>query len=162
MDDVDELLTPRDAGTVPGADAWKATTGVLLRRRWWRRGRAGLAMAGCFVAGALVMYRPAPPMVSAPIENVVAIAPKQVEAPIDIVPQPMDSPRRLERFAAIAEGEKQRTLLRRAGDAYLNYGDEVAAARCYRKALDGGSPIELTFNTHDSWMLMSMKLSRKE
>lgn len=156
MDDVDELLMPRDVGdAAPSAMAWKATTRVLRRRRWWRRGRAGLLMAGCFVGGALVMYRPTP---TAKWDIVAAAPPEALEPE----PPPIEAPRRLERWAANAQGDKQRSLYRRAGDGFLKYGDEVAAVRCYRKALNGGSPTVLTVNTEDSWMLMSLKIARSK
>jgi hypothetical protein len=156
MDDVDELLMPRDAGgATPSANAWNATTRVLRRRRWWRRGRAGMLMAGCFVAGALVMYRQTPTA----NWDVVAATPPDVH---EAEPQPIEAPRRLERWAANAQGDKQRTLYRRAGDGFLKYGDEVAAVRCYRKALNGGSPTELAVNTEDTWMLMSLKIARSK
>jgi hypothetical protein len=154
MDDVDELLTPRDSGeNSPNSNTWIATTRILRRRRWIRRGRAGLFAAICFAAGALVMYRPAPTT----NPNMVAAAPREALEP---EPAPIEAPRRLERWAANARGEKQRNLYRRAGDGFLKSGDEVAAVRCYRKALDGGSPNELAVNTEDTWMMMFLKIAR--
>ncbi len=161
MDDVDDLLRPREPGaTTPKVDAWKATTRVLRGRRWWRRGRAGVIMAGCFVGGALVMYRPAPNDRVVPTPDAVAIVPQATEPRIEAEPQPIESPQRLERWAKLTEGDKQRNLFRRAGDGFLKYGDEVAALRCYRKSLDGGTPTELAINVEDTWMLMSLKISQ--
>ena len=87
----------------------------------------------------------------------VAAAPREALEP---EPAPIEAPRRLERWAANARGEKQRNLYRRAGDGFLKSGDEVAAVRCYRKALDGGSPNELAVNTEDTWMMMFLKIAR--
>ncbi len=161
MDDVDELLRPREPGvTSPKVDAWKATTRVLRGRRWWRRGRAAVMMAGCFVAGALVMYRPAPTNLVVPTPDAVAIIPQATEPRIEAEAQPIESPKRLERWAKLTEGDKQRNLFRRAGDGFLKYGDEIAALRCYRRSLDGGTPTELAINVEDTWMLMSLKISQ--
>jgi hypothetical protein len=117
-------------------------------------------MAGCFMAGALAMYRPSQtPLAQPTSQPALVAAPSEVPEP---EPPPIDSPRRLERWALMAEGDKQRNLYRRAGDGFLKYGDEVAAIRCYRKALDGSSPTELALQTEDTWMLMSLKIARSK
>ena len=110
-------------------------------------------MVSCFVAGALIMYRPTQPVTQ---DSFVA-APTEVQ---EADPLPIDAPRRLERWAGNTQGPKQRSLYRQAGDGFLKYGDEVAAIRCYRKALDGGTPTDLAIRTEDSWMMMSLKLAR--
>lgn len=162
MDELDDLLMPREPAGVAECDAaWAATARVVRRRRWWRRGRTGLLILGGFVAGLLAMNRVSPPVNNRLTDQMVASAndrdePAAAESYVD------EGPRRLERWAESAEGEKRRVLFRRAGDGYLKRGDEIAAVRCYRHAIDGGSPPELAIRTEDSWLLMSLKLANKK
>jgi len=123
-----------------------------------RRGVAGLA---CFVAGGLLVWAWT---ASRPEQSVVFEVARR-EA--DVRPPSADpflgySPRSLERWAAMADKDKQALLYRRAGDGYLERGDEVAALRCYHRALSKSSPTDLVVRPdQDSWMLMSLKFARQ-
>ena len=76
----------------------------------------------------------------------------------------VEPPNITERWAAIATTLDRRTLLyRKAGDGYLEQGDEVAALRCYRKSLDGARRSDLVIQPEqDSWLLMSLKIARQK
>lgn len=158
MIDLNELLQPpnSDDGT-SNADIWRSTSRVLRRRRWWRRGRFALVMIACFAAGAIVMQRPREEPVLFVVNDSVEMDERNETQTVI-----QDSPNRLERRASSQLGEKQRTLYRQAGDGYLKYGDEVAAVRCYRKALEGGSPPELAVRVDDTWLMMSLKVARNK
>lgn len=162
MDDLDELLAPPgDESSGFCATTWTRARGVLRRRRLLRGARRGAAGVACFAAGGLLAWA------------VLADRPEQKVA-VEVAcrgpgakPTPVDaylgqSPRSLERWAAMADKEKQAALYRRAGDGYLERGDEVAALRCYHRALAGGKPADLVVRPdQDTWMLMSLKFARQ-
>lgn len=161
MDDIDQLLTPTSLPSRDNDAEWQQTRGVLRRRRWTRRGGAVALMAACFFAGAWA-FRLAP----AGIEQT-QLARDQRPKNVAIPEPKTDSlrnaaPHRIERWADIASGDRQVELYRRAGDGYLRRGDDLAALRCYRQALDGGGPTQLVVRDDDTWLMMSLKLARQK
>jgi type VI protein secretion system component VasK len=161
MDEIDELLTPRPMPASRSDAAWQNTRGVLRRRRWVRRGGQVVLMALVFAAGALT-YRSMNQPVLKPTQTELAQLeqPKAKTEPVD--PFRNAAPDKIERFANMADGEKRLELYRRAGDTYLQRGDELGALRCYRQALDGGGPAEMVVREQDSWLMMSLKLARQK
>ena len=132
MNDLDELLTPRPAE--PGrADCFRATTGVLRRRRWLRRGTRGFGLVLLFAAGAALAWQLRPPLVVESVPIIAEVKPAPPAPPTD--PYRGDPPDKIERWAAVVTASKRSTLYRRAGDGYLERGDELGALRCYRQAL---------------------------
>ena len=167
MDDLDELLSPRHSGDQPDRrDDLRIQTSRLIRRRRWRvYARRGLAMAACFLAGAgtlwLVQQQTPPPQ-----PEMVAKAPDGPPAENKSRPQRVirvEPPELLERQAALAHGERCVDLYRRAGDGFLERGDDIAALRCYRRSLDFTRPNDLVVRPDlDSWLLMSLKIARQK
>lgn len=163
MDDFDELLSFGLAGDQPERrDELRDQTSRLVRRRRWRvYAKRGLAMAACFVAGAgtlwLVQQRTAPEQ-----PPMVAKAPEEIKTPSQRIIR-VESPDMLERQAALARGERCVDLYRRAGDGFLERGDDIAALRCYRRSLDNTRPNDLVVRPDtDSWLLMSLKMARQK
>ncbi|MBX7103206.1 MAG: hypothetical protein K1X57_03950 [Gemmataceae bacterium] len=160
MDDLDAILTPRASATPPTDAVWLVTARAVARRRWGRRIRNSLALAMSFAVGMVVMLfvRPAP--VGRQEQPIAAVDPPPKSDEPSADPYENDPPGRVERWAGVAEGEKRRTLFRRAGDGFLKLGDESAALRCYRRALDGGTREELAIRVEDTWLLMTLKMAR--
>ncbi|MFL5330187.1 MAG: hypothetical protein ACJ8C4_14900 [Gemmataceae bacterium] len=166
MDEIDDLLTPTSE-RVDGSDRdviFHQTTKVLRNRRWRRNVVQGFAWATCFVTGGICTWaftRPA---------DEHAIVQRQVEeipekptptAPID--PYRNDPPERIEHWAGMAQGDRRTELYRRAGDAYLDNGDQLGALRCYRQALQSTRPDDLVVHPQqDSWLLMALKFDRQK
>src|SRR4051794_37933519 len=131
MDEIDDLLTlrPSESGCMADAAILHQTSRVLRGRRWARYARRSLAWAACFVAGALTVWlsmswREPERIV---VERIVdAPAPVHEPAPSQpIDPYRNDPPDRIERWAGVAEGEKRVALYRRAGDLFLEGGDDL-------------------------------------
>src|SRR5262245_16054796 len=125
MDELDDLLKPASLPPERNADAvWQCTRGVLRRRRWTRRAAAVAVMAGCFFSGAWVFrMSPAP---NGPIEIAQQDEKKKPANNKKIVePHEYTSPKQIEGFANMANGDRQVELFRKAGDAYLMRGQEV-------------------------------------
>jgi hypothetical protein len=164
-DPVDELLSTAFApgDTLELRQAILAQTGPLVRRRLWQRQALwALALAGCFVAGILTAWelRPAQPSVEASDEVAAVVpAPRGEEAPAageDMTAVAME-------WLALENPERQdrTSLYRRAGDQYLSETQDLdSARRCYAQALDDGANLEVT--NDDSWLLMAIKLARKQ
>ncbi len=167
MDEFDDLLKPkRDSGSFQNRDAiFAKTTRVLLGRRWARITRRVGAAFACFTTGVLLTWSLTRPL---PEPNTIVRRPDPVpeqvvksDTPDD--PYRNDPPVRIERWAAMAEGDKRVTLYRRAGDLHLNNGDQLAAIRCYRSALKSSQPDDLVVQPDkDSWLLMSLKIDRQK
>lgn len=161
MDEWDVLLTPpRDESSGCREATWVRTRGVLRRRRWLRQAWRGAAGLACFTAGALAAWAV---IIGRSDQRVtVEVAHREPEVrPAAADPHIGDSPRSLERWAAMADKDKQPAMYRRAGDGYLERGDEVAALRCYHRALSNSKPADLVVRPEqDSWMLMSLKFAR--
>jgi len=168
MDDVESLLSPSEPLLAAYEDrAWQNTCLVLRRRRWLRRARQSAMLAALFAAGmgAMWMIRPA----DQGVREIVEIAPRPFEP---LLPQGENRlvgdlnlnqpPIALERLASRSSGEKRVALYRRAGDRFLEFGDESGALRCYRRALDVGSREDLVVDASDSWLLISMKMARQK
>lgn len=167
MDDLDELLGPDPSGDrADRRDELREQTSRLVRRRRWRvYARRGLAMAACFVAGAgtlwLVQQR-TPPQQPELVAKATDHSPKVTKAPAQRIIR-AESPDMLERQAALARGDRCVELYRRAGDGFLERGDDIAALRCYRRSLDNTRPNDLVVRPDtDSWLLMSLKMARQK
>jgi hypothetical protein len=168
MDELDELLgpSPLPAESVELRQAVIRDAGrVQRRRRWIVRGQRVAVLAVCYAAGLASMW-----YWSRDREPVQAAIPVQVRVPEPPVhdssegdPYRNDSPERLEKWAFVQSGAKRVELYRRAGDGFLRRDDVDAALRCYRKALDLGSPADLAIRAdQDTWLLMSLKMSRQK
>src|SRR5262245_40771327 len=162
MDELDELLKPVSLPPAGKDDAvWQRTRSVLRRRRWTRRGAAAAVMAGCFFAGALA-FRTVP----APNGQIEIAQHEEKKKPASnkkaVETHEYTSPKQIEGFANMANGDRQVELFRKAGDAYLINGQEVAALRCYGRALNIGGPTELMVRSEDTWLMTSLKLARQK
>ncbi len=171
MDDFDDLLTPKPPPPEPPAlraavlhDAAR----VQRRRRWLVLSRRVAVLAAVYAAGLATMWywsrdrEPPRPQV---VERERPPAPEPPAPPptppTESDPYRHDPPERLEQWAFIATGEKRAELYRRAGDGYLRRDDVQSALRCYRRALDGGTPADLAIRADtDTWLLMSLKMAR--
>jgi hypothetical protein len=162
MDELDDLLKPASLPpTVEDNAVWQRTRGVLRRRRWTRRGAAVVVMAGCFLAGALVFRTaPAPPMQTDIAQNDVSKKPASNKKSVET--HEYTSPKQIEGFANMANGDRQVELFRKAGDGYLISGNEMAALRCYGRALNIGGATELMVRSEDTWLMTSLKLARQK
>jgi hypothetical protein len=162
MDELAEFLTPTSLPPARNDDAvWQRTRGILRRRRWTRRGTAIAIMAGCFFGGAWAFrLAPAPPLQTDLAQNDVPKKPVAAKKAVD--PHENAPAKQIEAWAKIASGERQIELFRRAGDGYLINGNELAALRCYGRALNIGGPTELIVRTEDTWLMTSLKLARQK
>jgi hypothetical protein len=165
MDDLDELLTPEAWNEPPDrrGELRERTSRLVRHRRWRGHLRRGLALAACFIAGAGTLWL-LQPHTPPPQPEMVAQAP---ESTPDKMPAPrmirVESPELLERKAALARGERCVDLYRRAGDGFLERGDDIAALRCYRRSLDNTRPNDLVVQPEqDTWLLMSLKIARQK
>jgi hypothetical protein len=163
MDEIDDLLKPSPVPPARNDDAvWQRTRGVLRRRRWTRRGAAVAVMVACFFAGAWAFrFAQAPPLTTELAQNDKpnmrpAVAKKTVD------PFQNAAPEKIEDWAKISSGDRQIELFRRAGDSYLINGDQLAALRCYGRALNIGGPTELAVRAEDTWLMTSLKLARQK
>ena len=163
MDEIDDLLKPRPTPNRIDREAILRQSVSVLRQR--RRQRALLhasAWAACFVAGGLCAR-----WLYVGTDNQLT---EIVHQPEKTQPtgQPVDPfagapPVRIERWAGLTEGDKRLQLYRRAGDEYLNQGDQLAALRCYRLALKSAKPDDLVVHPQeDTWMLMALKFDRQK
>jgi hypothetical protein len=167
MDDLDALLAPDPIPPEPlgmreavARDAGR----VLTRRRWLRRTRWAGALAACYAAGLATMWLWSQ-AVRTPQPEVVEHEPsaRPVVLPGEDEPYRSGPPEQLERWAIHASGERRGDLYRRAGDAFLQREDVMAALRCYRLALDGSAVSDLAVRADtDTWLLMSLKMSRQK
>jgi hypothetical protein len=169
MDEIDELLTPRETAGPPGRqdELWQQTGRVLRRRRWVRVARRGAAWAACFAAGAASAWLVASHPHEQQVRLVVNVAPPTPTPASPPAPPgdryANDPPDRLERWAAMKDGDERAGLYRRAGDGFLARGDDLAALRCYRKALRDSTPAQLAIEPdRDTWLMMSLKIARQK
>lgn len=167
MDDIDELLTP-DAWSGPPdrqGELRDRTSRLVRRRRWRGYARRGLALAACFLAGAgtLWLLQPGPqPTQPEMIAQAPDTQPEENKRPMQRIIR-VEPPELLERQATLARGERCVDLYRRAGDGFLERGDDIAALRCYRRSLDNTRPNDLVVRPEsDSWLLMSLKIARQK
>jgi hypothetical protein len=168
MDDLDELLLPKPPPAEPSAvhDAVMADARRVQRRRCWLvRARRVVIAAVCYVGGLATVWswsgrHESPP--PAVVERDTTPDPPAAPTPA-VDPYRNDPPERIERWAFIQSGPKRAGLYRRAGDEYLRRDDVDSALRCYRTALDGGSPADLAVRAdEDTWLLMSLKVARQK
>ena len=150
------------------------TRGVLWRRRLLRRSAWVVALATCYVVGALsvLAWQSAVPRDSLAGQPEAPAEIKSPHSPEQPQPSPTrEEPTRLpdEPQQAIAQVEPAETLttfekLRRAGDRQLNQrGNLQGAIGCYRRALDFASDVDLQIvPERDSWLLIPLKEARLE
>lgn len=150
---------------MPTADPWPATARVLRRRRWRRRGAKLAGVAGLLAVGyfaARWTTPTTPPSDDGPRPAIMANQP-----PADAPGPPSydgEPPGRIERMAGIvSDADRRATLYRLAGDRYLERGDDLAALRCYRRALSDASADDLEIKAQrDSWMMMTLKAAKRK
>ena len=164
MDDVDDLLcakTPPAAPPELRETVCRDAARVQRRRRWLIRGRRIVVLAAFYAAGGASMWFLHLPR-HQPQPDIVRRSPEP-DTPRVVDPYRNDPPERLEKWAFLQSGQKRVALYRRAGNAYLDCGDVQGALRCYRRALDGGTAADLAIQADsDSWLLMSLKVARKQ
>src|SRR5262245_49821394 len=135
MDEIDDLLEPHPTPNRIDRDLiFRQSANVLRQRRWQRVLLQASAWAACFVAGGFCARWFYVDIKNQPTE--IVYQPDKAQP----IVRPLDpfigaSPSRIERWAGLSEGDKRSQLYRRAGDGYLNAGDQLAALRCYRAAL---------------------------
>jgi hypothetical protein len=184
-DDIDEILSP--ALAAPRNDdlrqaVFVQTTCLLRRRRRLKRGFWVAGLAACYCAGLVTMtlwraYTP-PPNQSVLVDAEANIADSRGPAPVEPeVPHQPEALARLrqpgeigpavpavvlERMGAALAADRKAAYYRDAGDRYLEVeGDLQSAVRCYRRALDACSEVELAISADDNWLLMAMKKARQ-
>jgi hypothetical protein len=167
-DDLDELLTPPPSLTRAGLsdDLLRRTEQRLKRDRWLRRGMRTAMVAGIFAIGGLIGWFARTPVASAPglPETTIEVVAVPVIVPVPQSPM-IDSPRLLsanevEMQAELADDHASASnLYRQAGDAFLRDQDYSNATRCYRLYLSRAGDSGLGLETHDSWLLVSLKNS---
>ena len=128
------------------------------RRRWARRGIAGVAAALLFGAGfasARLLDEGSPPL-GPPI----AAVPREPVTPVE--PAMPVEPDEIRRRVPLAPSAERGDLLRRAGDAYLARGDLDGALECYRQVMEieGRTP-RAAAGREDAWLLVALRRSRE-
>jgi len=139
------------------------TTRVLHRQRQMRRlVIAGMA-AACYAAGLATMWLLVPRTVAT-----TDLVPQHVVI-VERIATPPHLEEKLPESAAIqekealAKPEQRATLLRRAGDLYLEKEQDIAAAlRCYTQAFAAVGPEALEFSPEDNWLVMAIKNARRK
>ncbi len=143
----------------------RRTLGVLRRRKLLRRAAVMGAMAACFVAGAFAMWLWQPAIASGARENPAPQA-RHDQRPVE--PQPLENTVRATsalalEWQAFDAQENRASLYRQAGDLYLrDHGDHRSALRCYTQYLDGAGENELASAAEDTWLLATLKESRRK
>ena len=160
-DDLDRLLTPHAAPAAPAfRDRLRADTTRRLRLgRHTRRLAAGAALAACYAAGVATIwwgFRPTPP----PPERIIVEVVRDAPAPPPAAP--VRSPRELELAAEQADGDESARLFLDAARAFARSADWDAALRCYRNSLDVSGGDLAIDPTNDDWLMVTLKLARKE
>ena len=120
------------------------------RRRWARRGIAGVAAALLFASGfasARLLDEeqgPGGPQVALPSR--------------DGSSAPPGVPEEIRRQVPLAPAAERRDMLLRAGDAYMARGDLQGALECYKQVmeLDGAAP-RSSAETADAWILAALR-----
>lgn len=168
LDDLDELLTPPSTLTRAGLsdDLLLRTERRLKRDRWLQRGMRTSLFASIFAIGGLFGWLARTPAANAPgsPETAIEIVAVPVIVPVPETPM-VDAPRLLsanevEMQAELADDRASAAdLYRQAGDAFLREQDYANATRCYRLYLSRAGDSALALETHDSWLLVSLKNS---
>jgi len=169
-DDLLPLLSLRSAGPAVEPAALLAATTAILRRGVFLR-RCGklagvlLVFAGGGAAGWMLKPTLEHEVVTVtvtepiPIAVVVPLRPAEPE-PADTPPSPGTLELLAEQAGTPAEAAK---LYRAAGDRYLtDGGDYEQAVRCYRLYFRHAGDDAATVSTDDSWLLMSLKSSKRK
>jgi hypothetical protein len=120
-------------------------------------------VAACYGAGIATYWWLRPTPIDAPRQEFVQAPPVPESIQPKVVQVRLEPPDRIERWAALATGERRVDLYRKAGDGFLERGDELSALRCYRRSLDSTRPADLAIRPQeDSWLLMSLKIARQK
>jgi hypothetical protein len=151
---------------------FQQTRGVLWRRRFVRRSAWVVALAACYVVGALSVLawqsaQRSPfdmPQAGTNEKKTPDLPVPEKQTP---TPEPTPLPDEPEKAVAPVEPTPALTTfekLRRAGDRQLNVrGNLQGAIGCYRRALDYASDADLQIaSDRDSWLLISLKQARLE
>jgi hypothetical protein len=162
---LDAPLPPQVATELRGT-LFAQTTRVLRRRRRLKQIAYIAGLVGCYLLGAATMllgmariHREAP----AALEVVEAIT-GNAGSVHSISPRDPDSPipaSVLERMAQSCEGNRS-DFYRQAGDRYLADGDYGSAVHCYSRSLDAGCEKDLVVSMDDNWLLIQLKIARRE
>jgi hypothetical protein len=165
-DPLDDLLAAPPAsadGTKLRQELLARSTGVVRRRRRLRQVAAGVALAGCFVAGMVTMRcltppapellvwdtRPQPPNETLPEPKRDAPIP---ETAVAVEYRALDATDRRERF----------DLYRKAARLYRGKGDYANWVRCEGNALDEAAKEDLAVAPDDDAVLIALKLERQK
>jgi hypothetical protein len=162
-DDFEALLGRSASHATPGLqDSLRQQTTKQVRiRRWLRRSRLVIALAGCYLAGLATIHwlrpRPAPERI---VVEVVRIVP-EVKPTAPAWPEPL---RQLELRAEQAEKTEQAQVFFAAAKRYATEtGDWDSALRCYRNGLDADpKQAERIDPDNDDWLAMALKLDRQK
>jgi len=171
-DDSDLAALPREVFGIPAPSpafreqVWLRTAARIR----WRRRRRRWAIAGgllaAYAAGAITIvlaWRSEPVLSPPETKSISQAAMIPVSSPAGAVTTAMlQDSEALTLALAKASAAERRSLLREAGDRYLEeYGDLARATQCYRRLLDVMPPEELkTVEYQDTWLLASLKLAR--
>jgi hypothetical protein len=146
----------------------KESSRLLHRRLRLRQAAYGAALVICYLAGLGTMRLGGIPEAAAPVPQLAWETPQPQTAPAQAEALPLerdpDAPAFVfERIANLADPEKRPLLFRLAGDRYLEQDhDEIAALRCYRRALDLCPDGDLAISANDNWLLIALKKARQE
>jgi hypothetical protein len=160
-DPLEELLAPPGPVDTAALRLSLLTTTTRRLRQACRLRRVVLiaALAACYGAGLLTMQ------LLTPAHN--TPAPLAEESKQNLPPTPVaiapESAPTAERRAEQAPDPERASLLRQAGQRYLNEeGDPEAALRCYSKSLNAGTEDDAKFSPNDDWLLMAIKNAREK
>ncbi len=163
-DPLDGLLRPPAGESDPVLQGrlLERTTRALRRRRRLRVVAWAAALAACYAAGALTMYRFAPRKVEVvEVQGPPARAPAPAPQPPPAPPAAPPSAVALE-WQAFDADSRRPDLYRRAGDQYLRDDDPASAVRCYGQSLDAASDKDLSISPDDDYLLMILKQARQK
>lgn len=159
-DELDELLTPKEStASEARREAIFAKTLPLLRPgKLVKTVRAFALLAIGIGVGWYAKPMPAPERI---VESVIEKVPVPVEqSPVE--PLVELTPGRLELEAEKAtERTASAKLFQKAGDAYLKANEIESAIRCYRQHLAEAGADGRTVQDDDSWLLTSIKISKR-
>jgi hypothetical protein len=157
-DPLDELLAlppAPDDGAKLRQEILLRSTGVLRRRRRWKRLAWAASLAACYAAGMLTMRWFTPP--AAGVE--VAAAPTQETK--NETPPVVQSARAVENLA-LDSTEHRAELYRQAAGLYRKDGDLASWVRCKDNALAEAKKEDLTVSADDDFLEIALKQARQK